>query len=372
MAFDAGASQSAALFVCDAAAMAGTAPLGATLGLETLLLEQATPAPLSEHRPLVIDVDLHNIDKVRALRRLLSDAVDRERIFVVRDKPPARAERVQAEALGATQVLPRVDVVRQLLRDGVLPRLSAAPDADLSEDPSIRAANAALARLFDGLLDDKPASVEDVARVGSAVLEGVAAAGSPTEWLEEVRAHHQGTFQHCLLVAGVSAAFAASARLGEASSAALMSAAILHDIGKAGIPLHILDKPGRLDPAELAVMRRHPELGHAHLERQGGLPPQVLDAVLHHHELLDGSGYPHGLGDAQIRPLTRVLTVCDIFAALVEHRPYKTTKTPEEAIKILLDMARAGQVDMALVARLAIAMKVDLNALEGDAGYRRG
>lgn len=351
--------------------MTGTTPLGATLGLQIVLLDQPTPAPLAEHRRLVIDVDLHNIDKVRALRRLLSDAVDRELIFVVRDKPPARAERVQAEALGATQVLPREDVIRELLRGGLLPRLAATAGDDPSDDPSIRAANAALARLFDGLLDDKPASVEDVAKVGSAVLEGVAAAGSPTEWLEEVRAHHQGTFQHCLLVAGVSAAFAASARLGEAASAALMSAAILHDIGKAGIPLHILDKPGRLDPAELAVMRRHPELGHAHLAQQGGLSPQVLDAVLHHHELLDGSGYPHGLRDVQIRPLTRVLTVCDIFAALVEHRPYKTTKTPEEAMKILLDMARGGQVDMALVARLALAMKVDLSALESDGSYRR-
>ena len=89
----------------------GTTPLGATLGLQTVLLDQPTPAPLAEHRRLVIDVDLHNIDKVRALRRLLSDAVDRELIFVVRDKPPARAERVQAEALGATQVLPREDVI---------------------------------------------------------------------------------------------------------------------------------------------------------------------------------------------------------------------------------------------------------------------
>lgn len=371
MAVDIGATHRGALLVCDAAALAAPVPFAAALGLETLRLEEAEKEKLAGDSRLVIDVDVHDIDTVRRLRRLLSETSRADRIFVLRDGTGDRAGRVQAEALGATQVIARGDAMRQLLRGGILPKLAPEAEGEAASDPSIRQANGALARLFDGLIDDQPASLEEVAKVGSAVLEGVAAAGSPTEWLEEVRAHHQGTFQHCLLVAGVAAAFAAATRLGAAASATLMSAAILHDIGKAGIPLHILDKPGRLDPAELSVMRRHPQLGHDHLVKQGGVAPQVLDAVLHHHELLDGSGYPDGLVDHQIRPLTRVLTICDIFAALVEQRPYKTTRTPEEAIGILLDMARAGQVDMVLVQRLAVAMRVEAGSLERDSGYRR-
>ena len=95
-------------------------------------------------------------------------------------------------------------------------------------------------------------------------------------------------------------------------------AATLHDIGKARIPLAILDKPARLDPGEEEIMRSHPVIGYELLKGLAGITPEILDGVRHHHEYLDGSGYPDGLTAPKISDLVRLLTISDIFAALIE------------------------------------------------------
>src|SRR4029453_19021291 len=100
-------------------------------------------------------------------------------------------------------------------------------------------------------------------------------------------------------------------------------AATLHDVGKAGIPLEILDKPGALDDGEMALMQGHAVLGYDALCGVKGISAEVLDAVRHHHEFLDGTGYPDRLRGAEIGDLVRVLTIADIFAALIEARAYR-------------------------------------------------
>jgi HD-GYP domain-containing protein (c-di-GMP phosphodiesterase class II) len=91
---------------------------------------------------------------------------------------------------------------------------------------------------------------------------------------------------------------------------------MLHDIGKARIPLAILEKPGRLDDAEMAAMRNHPQFGIDALATVPGLSREMLDMVVHHHEYLDGSGYPHGLHGGEISDLVRMITISDVFGAL--------------------------------------------------------
>jgi HD-GYP domain-containing protein (c-di-GMP phosphodiesterase class II) len=117
-------------------------------------------------------------------------------------------------------------------------------------------------------------------------------------------------------------------------------AATLHDIGKARIPLAILDKPGRLDPAEEATMQLHPVIGYNVLKARGDIAPDVLDAVRHHHEYLDGTGYPDGLHGSRIADMVRLLTISDIFAALIEARSYRAPMPRERAYRILQDMER--------------------------------
>jgi HD-GYP domain-containing protein (c-di-GMP phosphodiesterase class II) len=112
-------------------------------------------------------------------------------------------------------------------------------------------------------------------------------------------------------------------------------AALLHDIGKVGIPDAILNKPGRLDEAEYALMKNHPEYGWAILRTIPGMETASL-YVLHHHESVDGTGYPGGLANNDIPVGARIVTVIDAFDAMVSSRPYRAGLPFAEAIRRLL------------------------------------
>jgi putative nucleotidyltransferase with HDIG domain len=187
---------------------------------------------------------------------------------------------------------------------------------------------------------------------GETVIDEVATVGIG-EWLKRVRQHHQGTYQHCMTVTGLAARYGRLLGFSQRDQRFLTEAALLHDIGKAFIPLAILDKPGRLDVNELKIIRTHTVEGHRYLEAHAHCDPMVLESVLSHHELLDGSGYPNGLSGGQIADLTRLITICDIYAAMIEQRPYKLPLTPAAAAAELEVMVADGKLDGALVRAFA-------------------
>ena len=113
---------------------------------------------------------------------------------------------------------------------------------------------------------------------------------------------------------------------------------LLHDVGKIGIPEHILNKPGALTDDEFEHIKRHPRLGYDVLRPLSSLRP-VLEAVLYHHENWDGSGYPDGLKGEQIPILARILHVVDIFDALTSTRSYRQRLSIDLAIRMLIDGA---------------------------------
>lgn len=124
-------------------------------------------------------------------------------------------------------------------------------------------------------------------------------------------------------------------------------AALLHDIGKMGIPDAILHKPGRLTEDEYALMKRHPEYGWAVLRTLPGFERAALD-ILHHHENFGGTGYPAGLKGAEIPVVSRIVSVIDAFDAMVSSRPYRKGLPVEEAVRRLLESSGA-QFDPAVV-----------------------
>ncbi|HMV30524.1 MAG TPA: HD domain-containing protein [Gemmatimonadales bacterium] len=128
---------------------------------------------------------------------------------------------------------------------------------------------------------------------------------------------------------------------------------LLHDIGKVGIPAGILDKPGKLTEEEYEQIKQHPAIG-ARILAPIGAVRRALPLVLHHHELLDGTGYPHGLSGEQIPQLVRILTVADVFDALVSDRPYRPAWPVERAIAHLREGAGV-KFDAAIVEALAAA-----------------
>jgi putative nucleotidyltransferase with HDIG domain len=119
----------------------------------------------------------------------------------------------------------------------------------------------------------------------------------------------------------------------------LATGGLLHDIGKLSVPDEVLKKPGALDEEEYAVIKRHPENGRKLLRELGGFPDGVLRLVHDHHERLDGKGYPRGLGAAELDLDTRILTVCDVYDALISTRVYRAAWSAEKALGFLHEQA---------------------------------
>lgn len=127
-------------------------------------------------------------------------------------------------------------------------------------------------------------------------------------------------------------------------------AGLLHDLGKLSIPRKILDKPGPLDPFEVEIIRTHTYYTHR-LLTDAGFPTRMVKWASHHHERLDGKGYPFALGEKDLDEGARLMTIADIFAALTEDRPYRRAMSVGEALGILRSgkgtMLDPGLIDLA-------------------------
>jgi HD-GYP domain-containing protein (c-di-GMP phosphodiesterase class II) len=161
--------------------------------------------------------------------------------------------------------------------------------------------------------DIRTSAMEDLARATAAVNRAL------RERDENTSAHSGRT---CFLALEIGEACALSAD----DLATLRLAAELHDVGKIGIPDRVLLKPGRLDDEEMRVMRTHPRRGHDILASIGGeLIAKVATVVLHHHEAVDGSGYPDGLKEEAIPLLSRIVSVADSYDAIIDRSAYKAS-----------------------------------------------
>jgi HD-GYP domain-containing protein (c-di-GMP phosphodiesterase class II) len=140
------------------------------------------------------------------------------------------------------------------------------------------------------------------------------------------------SYMHSVAVCALMVALARQVGLDEGDCREAGAAGLMHDIGKALMPLDVLNKPGKLTEAEFAVIRCHPARGHALLQEGQGSTAQTLDVVLHHHERVDGGGYPHRLAGDEISRPARMGAICDVYDAITSNRPYKAGWDPAESI----------------------------------------
>jgi putative nucleotidyltransferase with HDIG domain len=293
---------------------------------------------------LMVDADLREMVRVEQIKLVLRElSCIPEKLFVVPSQ--VRSMVAQAYALGATAVVSRPrEIIFKLTQIEVAEKAAQTDFAITSRE--IADGAAAFASMFTAARGGKPINLSDAERATSEIIDSILKNGLST-WLDDVRRYHEGTYQHCLLVTGVAVGFALDIGFSSLDVKRLGTAATLHDIGKARIPISVLDKPGRLDPAEEEIMRRHPVIGHELLKDISGINPEILDGVRHHHEYLDGSGYPDALRAPEISDLVRLLTISDIFAALIESRPYSPAISRQDAYKILCGMD--GKLERSLV-----------------------
>ena len=292
---------------------------------------------------LLVDADLRKPVRVEQIRLVLLQLSGlSEKLFVIQKHLNHTV--AQAYALGATVVASRTREIILKLAEIEVAEKAARCSANIS--PEITNITADFVSIFTAIRNGKPLILSDAERATSKIIDSIARNGF-TAWLDDVRRYHEGTFQHCLLVTGVAVGFAMDIGFASPDVKRLGMAATVHDVGKAHIPLSILNKPGYLDPAEEEIMRRHPVIGYELLKKTPHISPEILDGVRHHHEYLDGSGYPDGLTATAISDLVRLLTISDIFAALIEARAYKPPMPRWEAYKMLAAMG--GKLDPSLV-----------------------
>lgn len=136
------------------------------------------------------------------------------------------------------------------------------------------------------------------------------------------------TYMHSVAVCAMMTALAKELGFGDAEIRQAGLAGLMHDIGKAAIPLDILNKPGALTDSEFTMVKLHPEKGHELLLQANINDPITLDVCLHHHEKIDGSGYPKRLNGDQISIFAKMGAVCDVYDAVTSNRPYKTGWEP--------------------------------------------
>jgi len=269
----------------------------------TVATSEIPLAPAADLAGVVVDINLRSPESVQMVRnRLRTDAYSAvPRLFVLAEA--LHHASMQAWALGATDTISRpFDAQAILQRIGAAFPDSAgydSTDRGITLNQGVASAHAVIVKMFEKLPTGIPLKFEDVLMAEGRIIKAIKHS-SLREWLTAVGCHHADTYRHCLFVTGFAVAFAQHLGMREGDQRRLTRAALLHDVGKAFIPLAILDKPGKLTDEEMSVMREHPRRGYEALAAQGGFPPEMLDVILHHHELLDGSGYPHNLSNNQI------------------------------------------------------------------------
>lgn len=304
-----------------------------------------------EHRDfkaVIVAADLRSLENIWALKEVFPKIRSAsKRVFVIEQK--TRLLVAQAYGLGATCVLSYPVSLEKLLAALVNGDNSSATSSKvLSGAREAAAAGAsAISSMFSAVKLDSPIDVMGTQGAAAKIADNIADDGL-SSWLQTVRLHYEGTYQHCLLVTGIAVDFGLRLGLTKADICRLHSAAMFHDIGKAKIPFAVLDKPGPLDTREQALIQTHPVAGFDILQGTTGISFEVLDAVRHHHEYLDCSGYPDGLCAKNIADVVRILTIADIFAALIEYRSYKPCISREGAYEVIRSMR--GKLEGPLVA----------------------
>jgi putative two-component system response regulator len=167
-----------------------------------------------------------------------------------------------------------------------------------------------------------------------------------------IEARDPSTNGHCQRLAYYARKLGSLVGLDDADIDALERGGFLHDIGKIAVPDRVLLKNGKLDAQESYVMRKHPIVGDTLCAGLRSLK-NVRPIVRHHHERLDGSGYPDGLRNGEVPLLAQIIGIVDVFDALTTERPYRTAQPSEEALQVLTEEASRGWRDRSLVAAFA-------------------
>lgn len=162
--------------------------------------------------------------------------------------------------------------------------------------------------------------------------------------INELKTSDEYTFKHSVDVATIGMILAKQLNLSKKEIYEIGVSGLLHDIGKTKIPLEILNKPGKLEDSEFAIMKQHSVYGYRMVKDKPEFNNAISLGVLQHHEKINGSGYPLGFDDKKICSYAKILSVADIYDALVTERPYKAAYSQRDAVEMIMSMT--SELDM--------------------------
>jgi putative nucleotidyltransferase with HDIG domain len=338
--------------------------LGQRFCYNEIHIDDLASSSIAPPQAVILDLAPSHFADPSQLRKVMARLSSPQTSFAFLIDDVSRATVVRSHAMGAEFIVPRplhAETVQTTLQ-----RMLNKSRANIwtkhfaAEAPGLNAGTQALEGIFQLAATGSEVSPAELYAQGDVLIDTLGTSGLG-RWIEAVKAHHSQTFRHCLLVTGVAVSFGKHLQLRHQDMQRLALGGMLHDIGKAVIPLEILEKPAPLDKSELVIMREHPDVGRKILLEQGQFNPEMIDIVAHHHECLDGSGYPDALHGSKISDIVRIMTISDIFAALIEERPYKSPMSNENALLILQGMK--GKVDGDLLRAFEpLAMRTKLAA----------
>jgi putative nucleotidyltransferase with HDIG domain len=178
-------------------------------------------------------------------------------------------------------------------------------------------------------------NLQDARPVIRECVESIKANASAMFWMSRIKSRDAYTAEHCLRVAIFTVAFARFLGLPDEDLEIAGICGLLHDLGKLKVPGEILNKPGALSPAENVIMQQHTTFGYELLSSNPKLDPIIQDVTRHHHERMDGRGYPQQLEEWQISRLARLVSIVDAFDAMTSDRCYRDGMPASDAIRVL-------------------------------------
>ncbi|MFL6719010.1 MAG: HD-GYP domain-containing protein [Burkholderiaceae bacterium] len=191
----------------------------------------------------------------------------------------------------------------------------------------------AVMSMFNEIRMGKAIRLENAASLVEDISESVNRNVSALITLARLKNQDDYTYMHSVAVCALMIALAKQLDLTEEQIKEAGTAGLLHDIGKMSVDSAILNKPGKLTDLEFAQVRSHPEKGHQYLLQAGGIGEIALDVCLHHHERVDGTGYPYQLKGEELSLYAKMGAICDVYDAITSNRPYKAGWCPADSIK---------------------------------------
>jgi putative nucleotidyltransferase with HDIG domain len=215
----------------------------------------------------------------------------------------------------------------------------------------------AVVSMFQEVRMGKAISAEAAGELVDEISSSVARNPGALISLARLKTADDYTYMHSVAVCALMVVLARQLGLDEKEIREAGMSGLLHDLGKAMMPMEVLNKPGKLTDEEFRIIKSHPEEGHRLLVEGGTASDTVLDVCLHHHEKIDGSGYPHRLKDEQISVFAKMGAVCDVYDAITSNRPYKMGWDPAESIRKMTEWTNGhfdGRIFQAFVKSIGI------------------